>query len=373
MAVPFIDLKRFEPGFLDAWNARVAQMSLNAQFIGGAVIEQLEQRLSVACEVSHAVTCANGTDAIQLALRALGVGRGDVVLVPDLTFWATFEAVVNVGADPVTVDCRRDDQSLSIDRVREALQTYQPKAVIVVHLYGWGSQNLQALRSLCREQGVALLEDAAQSWGVRLDGQSIMQGAHIATTSFYPAKVLGAAGDGGAVFCQDEALAASVRSLANHGRVAHYGHGVVGWNSRMDALQAAFVDLSLQHVQARVTARRASADRYRRELAALAPRLQVIAAPAGYEENGYCNVCLVDDAADKLALESALKAAGIGFGNIYPSPMSAQPGAQAYLKGKVGRADAAWLCSHVLNLPLFPYMRDDELGEVIALVRKTLS
>ncbi|OZI72190.1 DegT/DnrJ/EryC1/StrS family aminotransferase [Bordetella genomosp. 12] len=372
MAVSFIDLRRFEPGFQEAWQRQVAEMSARAEFIGGPSVSRLEERLREATGVNEVVSCANGTDALQLALRAVGVGEGDVVLVPDLTFWATYEAVVNVNASPYTVDCNRADQSLDVDLVAELLPKIKPKAVIAVHLYGWGSARLDELRALCRNAGVALIEDAAQAYGVNFQNESIFKGAQIATTSFYPAKVLGAAGDGGAVFCADKTLAETVRRLSNHGRTAHYGHGDVGWNSRLDALQAAFLNLSLDHIDARLASRRAAADAYRRALGGKFPGLSIVDAPAGYEENGYCNVCFVDDLDVKKRLEAALKSAGIGFGNIYPSPLSRQPGAARYLKGQAKGETAAWLCAHVLNLPLFPYMKDEEIAEVVQTVSRTL-
>lgn len=373
MAVSFIDLRRFEAGFQEAWQRQVAEMSARAEFIGGQSVVRLEQRLREATGANEVISCANGTDAIQLALRAAGVGQGDVVLVPDLTFWATFEAVVNVNATPYTVDCSKADQSLDLDLVAELIGRVKPKAVIVVHLYGWGTSRLAELRKLCRDAGVVLIEDSAQAYGVKVDGESIFKGAQIATTSFYPAKVLGAAGDGGAVFCEDKEMADTVRRLSNHGRTAHYGHGDVGWNSRLDALQAAFLNLSLDHIEARLASRREAANIYRAELGGKFPGFTVADAPAGYEENGYCNVCFVDDLAVKARLEAALKAAQIGFGNIYPSPLSKQPGATPYLKGSAGGETAAWLCSHVINLPLFPYMTQSEIEEVVNTVRAVLS
>ncbi|WAI84357.1 MULTISPECIES: DegT/DnrJ/EryC1/StrS family aminotransferase [Achromobacter] len=373
MAVSFIDLRRFESGFQEAWQRQVAEMSARAEFIGGQSVSRLEERLREATGAREVVSCANGTDALQLALRAVGVGRDDIVLVPDLTFWATYEAVVNVNATPYTVDCNKADQSLDVDLVAELLGTVKPKAVIVVHLYGWGTARLAELRKLCRDAGVALIEDSAQAYGVKVDGDSIFKGAHIATTSFYPAKVLGAAGDGGAVFCEDKTLADTVRRLSNHGRTAHYGHGDVGWNSRLDSLQAAFLNLSLDHIDARLESRRASANLYREKLGNRFPSFTVADAPAGYEENGYCNVSFVDDLAVKARLEAALKEKQIGFGNIYPSPLSKQPGAAAYLKGQAGGETAAWLCSHVINLPLFPYMTDSEIAEVVDTVSAVLS
>lgn len=370
MGVPFIDLKRFESGFLDRWIEKVTAMSGTASFIGGPEVAKLEASLSERLGVSHTVSCANGTDALQLALRAMGVGAGDVVLVPDVTFWATFESVVNVGACPVTVDVDMVDGGVDLAAFAKAIDDYAPKAAMIAHLYGWGSTQLKAIRQLCTERQVMLLEDGAQCYGAEFDGKSIYQEAYISTTSFYPAKVLGAAGDGGAVFTNDAALADKVRQLGNHGRTQHYGYGSVGWNSRMDSLQAAFVNLSLDYIEQRLASRRQSAKYYRQHLRGLP--LRVMDVPAGYLENGYCNVCHLD-APRRATLEAALKAEGIGFGNIYPGAMSAQPGAEGYIRAAVSNGRAAEYCSTVLNLPLFPYMTAVELETVVAVVKKTLA
>ena len=154
MKVPFIDITRFEVGFKSRWLDKVDAMSSAAQFIGGAEVATLEMRLAETLGVSHAIGCANGTDALQLALRALGIGAGDAVLVPNATFWATFEAVVNVGAYPVTVDVDLSDGGVDLAAFKQALAEAKPKAAIIVHLYGWGSAGLAELRILCAEQGV---------------------------------------------------------------------------------------------------------------------------------------------------------------------------------------------------------------------------
>lgn len=370
MSVPFIDLKRYEPGFLDQWIESVASMSAKSEFVGGQHIQKLENSLCDRLNVGFAVTCANGTDALQLSLRALGVGVGDIVLVPDVTFWATFEAVVNVGASPVTVDVDPVDGGVDLKAFIKAIDAYSPKAATIAHLYGCGSVHLNEIRQLCRDRGVMLLEDGAQCYGVEFEGKPIYKDAFISTTSFYPAKVLGAAGDGGAVFTNDAALADKVRQLGNHGRTQHYGYGSVGWNSRMDALQAAFLNLSLDYIEQRLASRRQSAEYYRRRLRGLP--LRVMDVPAGYLENGYCNVCHLD-APHRATLEAALKAEGIGFGNIYPGAMSAQPGAEGYIRAAVSNGRAAEYCSTVLNLPLFPYMTTAELETVVAVVKKTLA
>lgn len=364
--VPFIDLKRYESGFQEALNARFSTMTANAQFIGGDEVPRLESRLQEALGVGFAISCANGTDALQLALRALGVGRGDTVLVPNVTFWATFEAVVNVGADPATLDADLSDGGISVQALEDAIERLQPKAAIIAHLYGWGTAHLRKIRDLCSARGVLLLEDGAQCYGATFEGKSVFEGALISTSSFYPAKVLGGAGDGGAVFTDDPALADRARRLGNHGRTTHYGYGLLGWNSRLDALQAAFLNLSMDHIEARIASRRQAAAFYQSHLPALG--IEVMMPPASYGENGYCNVCLVRDQGLKSSLEAKLKAEGIGFGNIYPGVMSRQPGADGVSKGHFGGDAGETLCASVLNLPLFPYMKPAELERVLEVV-----
>lgn len=368
MKVPFIDITRFEPDFKERWLAKVDTMTCNAQFIGGGEVAALEKGLSEVLGVAHAVSCANGTDALQLALRALKVGAGDTVLVPNATFWATFEAVVNVGANPVTVDVSLADGGVDFAAFEKAIIEVKPKVAILVHLYGWGSERLHDLRKLCAKHQVPLLEDGAQCFGVIYRGESIFKNALISTTSFYPAKVLGGAGDGGAVFTSDAELADRVRRLGNHGRTAHYGYGDVGWNSRLDSLQAAFLNISLDYIEKRIASRRAAVAQYRDLLPAAG--LVPVAAPSDFVENGYCNVCMIPDREKKAHLEKLLKENSIGFANIYPGVMSAQAGAKPYLKAHYGGKNAEQLCDSVLNLPLFPYMTQAEIERVVTVVRE---
>lgn len=362
MNIPFIDLKRYENGFLEKWNPKVIEMSKNAQFIGGAEVSNLENNLKSWTETEYAISCANGTDAIQLALRAVGVQKDDHVLVPDSTFWATFEAVVNVGAIPSVVDVDLSDGGVDLDAFEEGIKTLRPKAAIIAHLYGWGTQNLEVIRKMCVERNVKLIEDGAQCFGVKYKGESIYKNALISTTSFYPAKVLGAAGDGGALFTNDAELARKIRMYSNHGRKDHYSYEDVGWNSRMDSFQAAFVNIGLEYLEKRITSRVDSAKFYNRVLAENG--IRQILAPIEYNENGYCNVCLVD-ASVKADIQQRFTEKGVGFGNIYPSAMSEQFCSSKYMNKQFGRNHSVILGQTVFNLPLFPYMTNDELNRVI--------
>lgn len=369
MPVPFIDLKRFEPDFLDRWAEKCSHLTKTTQFVGGPEVTKLEETLKAISGAAAVVGCANGTDALQLALRALGVGEGDRVLVPDATFWATFESVVNVGARPITVDISLDDLQMDYDLFVSAAEKYKPKAAILVHLYGWGSKNIDKFRSYCRAHDIALLEDGAQAHGVTWQGASIYKDAQLATVSFYPAKVLGSCGDAGAVYSNSAELADTVRKLGNHGRTSHYGHGLVGWNSRLGGFDSGFLNLSLEYMDARLASRRRVAALYRDRFTKM--NVCHVAPPAGYVENGYLSVVLITPE-KRAAVEAVLKENGIGFGNVYPGAMSRQPAAEKYLHAKVGGDKADLLSRSVLNLPLFAYMREEEIEEVLAVFGKAI-
>ncbi|HEX9730361.1 MAG TPA: DegT/DnrJ/EryC1/StrS family aminotransferase [Thermoanaerobaculia bacterium] len=366
MAVPFIDLRRFEPDFLERWHARCREVTAGAWFVGGPEVARLEETLARDARTPAVVACANGTDALQLALRAAGVGAGDAVLMPDATFWATFEAIVNCGARPVTVDVDESDLQMDFDLFRRAVDEYRPRAAILVHLYGWGSARLDDYRAFCRQRGLPLIEDGAQVFGVSWRGASIFAGAELATVSFYPAKVLGACGDAGAVYCASAELGERVRRLGNHGRAGQYHHDLVGWNSRMSGFDAAYLNLSYEYLPARLASRRRTVGVYRERLRELGVR--VAEPPAGYEENGYLNVTLIAPER-RPAVEAALRESGIGFANTYPSAVSKQPGAAGFLAGQVGGEVADRLARSVVNLPVFAYLEDRETEEVLAAMK----
>lgn len=365
MKVPFIDILRFENGFYETVTQKAAELIKNGHFVGGPVVGQFETALKDYTKTAFALGCANGTDAIQLALRAAGVKKNDKVLLPDMTFWATFESVVNVGAIPYTLDVSRETLHLTVASVKEGIEKFKPQALILVHLYGWACPETTEIRKLCKDSNVILIEDCAQAIGTKLNGESLIAGAAAATTSFYPAKVLGASGDAGGVFFKEAQVAKDCQILINHGRTGHYDHGMIGWNSRLGAYEAMFMLESLKHLDAKLASRRSTCERYRKEIKN--PALKFIAPAASVWENGYLSVAVMDPATRPAFIEY-LKKHEIGYGTVYPGAMSEQPGANGHIGGKISHGHADWIAKSVINLPCFAYMKQEEVDFVIKTV-----
>lgn len=265
--VPFADLRPMHDEIAseidDAWK----RLRTTGRFIGGPAVERFEQEWASYCGVQHAVGVANGTDALVLALRALGIGPGDEVIVPANTFIATAEAVVLAGAIPVFVDVHPESLLLTATIV-DAAVTERTAAVMVVHLYGH-MPDMEALVATARRHRLALVEDAAQAHGSSYAGKRAGSFGDVACFSFYPGKNLGAFGDGGAVVTNDDALARELRCMADHGRTegTKYEHRLVGTNSRLDALQACVLSAKLMRLDAWTAGRRMIVDVYRDQLA----------------------------------------------------------------------------------------------------------
>jgi UDP-2-acetamido-2-deoxy-ribo-hexuluronate aminotransferase len=367
MQVPFIDITRYEPKFFDHVCATTQELIKKGHFVGGPVVAEFEQALKHYTDTKFALGCANGTDAIQLALRAAGVQKNDLVCLPDMTFWATFEAVVNVGADPITLDVSRETLHLTLKDVQQAIEKYRPKALILVHLYGWAAPETLEIRRYCEEKKVILIEDCAQAMGTKIHQESLLKGAKVATTSFYPAKVLGASGDAGAVFTNDLEICETLKKLINHGRTAHYEHGLIGWNSRLGAYEANFMLAALKHLDEKLHSRRASCEFYRKNIKQ--KHLKLVHPHASVWENGYLFVGLMEPQI-RAKFITYLKEKSIGYGTVYPGAMSDQPGAKEHLKGKISEGNATWIAQAVINLPCFPYMTKDELTYVVEQVNQ---
>ena len=365
MKVPFIDILRYEKNFYETVCSKTAELIKNGHFVGGPIVGEFEASLKNYTQTQYALGCANGTDAIQIALRAAGVEKNDRVLIPDMTFWATFESVVNVGAIPYTVDVSRETLHLTMDMVEEAIEKFNPKAMILVHLYGWAIPETLELRQLCKRKNVLLIEDCAQAISVKIKGESLLKNAYVATTSFYPAKVLGASGDAGGIFTTDKTVADKAQKLINHGRTSHYEHGLIGWNSRLGAYEATFLQESLRHLDQRIESRRKVCQSYRQKINN--SKLKFLAPAEHIWENGYLSVALMTPETRPAFIEY-LKKHEIGFGTVYPGAMSEQPGAKGVLGDRLSNGNADWIAKSVINLPCFAYMRDEEIEYVIETV-----
>jgi dTDP-4-amino-4,6-dideoxygalactose transaminase len=367
--IPFIDLKRLvteiRADVLADWTACLD----NTEFVGGPRVAAVEKKLASVLAVPHVVSCANGTDALLVALQAVGVKRGMQVALPNLTFWATFEAVAQLGAVPVLVDVDPDDLHVNLDELRAAHDAHRFDALMLVHLFGWTSSRLLEIRAFCKERNIAIVEDGAQCFGVEAFGRPVLADAAIATLSFYPAKVVGGAMDGGAITMQSKEHEAFLRSICNHGRSDHYSYAHVGWNSRMGGLQAAFLSRVLDKVPAILESRRTAAQWYRKRItsdAALSKRVRVFGPSDGIVENGYLNVLTVDKKRGQEVVD-ALKAKGVGAARTYPETMDVQPPAKlagARVHGDLRHSKA--FCEKVVNLPLFYDIREDERETAVA-------
>lgn len=371
MGVPFIDLKRslipLKSKVLADWERCFDE----TQFVGGAFVAKLEERLRASLQVKHAVPCANGTDAIILALQAAGIKSGMKVAIPNMTFWATYEAVAQIGAEAVLVDIDATDLQLSYDGVVAAHERFKLDAVIIAHLMGWCSSQLQDLRAFCQKQNIRLIEDGAQSYGVAISGEPVYKGAEVGTVSFYPAKVIGGAMDGGLVTTNSDEIASLVRVLQNHGRATHYSYSHVGWNSRMGGIQASFLVHCVDHADEFLNSRRAAVQWYRERLADLGEKVHMYQPPKGVQENGYL-VALTSPVATGEKISSALKAMDIGSANTYPQTIDVQAPAAGALKVgdlRVGKE----FCERVFNLPLFAGITQDEVSRSVDALKQVIN
>jgi dTDP-4-amino-4,6-dideoxygalactose transaminase len=365
MAVPLLDLKAQHATIRDDVVAALMDVVDQQAFILGDPVAQLECSVAGLSQVKYAVGCANGTDAILLALRALGVGHGDEVITTPFTFFATGGAVHNVGARPVFVDI--DPRSYNIDPTQiAAAVTPRTKAVIAVDLFGQMAP-IEAVTGAAG--GLPVIEDAAQSIGASRvsNGRKVMAGeaAAIGTYSFFPSKNLGGYGDGGMMVTQDEALFEALMKLRTHGSRRTYYHEIVGYNSRLDALQAAVLRAKLPHLEAWSAARRRNAAHYDAALADVPEIVTPWVDPANTSiYNQYTiRVPRRDD------LQAYLKARQIGSNVYYPLPLHLQPcfAHLGYAEGRCPEAERA--AREVLSLPVFPELTTTQLDEVITAVR----
>jgi dTDP-4-amino-4,6-dideoxygalactose transaminase len=370
MQVPLLDLKEQYRAVADDVMAAVREVIDDQRFILGPVVERFERDVEAALGVRHAIGCASGTDAILLALRAFDCGRGDEVVVPPFTFFATAGAVHNVGARPVFADIDPDTFNLS-PAAAEAAITERTKAVMPVHLFGQMA-DMTAFRALGERRGVPVIEDAAQAIGARQrtpSGEVITTGTlgDACAFSFFPTKNLGAFGDAGMTVTNRDDTAERLRKLRVHGGRQMYHHEEVGYNSRLDALQAAVLAAKLPHLEAWSTGRRANAQFYDAALAGI----DGLTPPPVREGNetivNQYTVRVLDGKRDALA--DFLKGRGVGSGVYYPVPLHLQE-CFAYLGYREGQfPESERACKEVLSLPAYPELSEAQRAYVVESVR----
>ncbi|MBX5466129.1 MAG: DegT/DnrJ/EryC1/StrS family aminotransferase [Firmicutes bacterium] len=362
MRIPAFDLTRQLGELGDAIRAAMASVMETGQFILGPAVAAFETEVAAWLGVEHAIGVANGSDALYLALKALGVGPGDEVIVPAFTFFATAGSVVRCGARPVFTDIDLDTFNMEPE---EALSRVTPRtrAILPVHLFGWPC-DLDRLR-----EGFSgpVVEDAAQAFGAEWAGRRVGGWGTVGCFSFFPTKNLGALGDGGLVTTRDADLAARVRRLRVHGATQKYVHAEVGINSRLDALQAAVLSVKLPRVAAWNQRRAAIAARYAAGFSAFGLG-EVVAWPRVPAEVGHVFHQYTVRVADRDRLRQHLAQHGVETAVYYPLPLHLQPALAEYGEGpgSLPRAEAA--CQTVLSLPMFPELTDAEVDRVVELV-----
>jgi dTDP-4-amino-4,6-dideoxygalactose transaminase len=360
--VPFVDLASQHAEIAAEVEAGIASVFAATAFVDGPPVADFEHQYASFVGVDHCVGVANGTDALELALRAAGVGPEGEVVIPANTFIATAEAVSRIGAVPVLVDCDDDRLLIDPDQVAAAI-TDRTQAVVAVHLFGQLAP-MARLAEICAEAGVPLVEDAAQSQGARLGGRGAGALGTVAATSFYPGKNLGAAGDAGAVTTDDAAIAAEVRRLRNHGSSTRYVHDVIGMNSRLDTVQAVYLRAKLDRLEKWNELRVRAAARYDRLLADVpGVRRPLLGADGQHVWHLY-----VVRVAERDRVLAELGRAGVGAGIHYPYPVHLT-GAYAHLGLGRGTAPVAERAAgEILSLPMHPHLTEAQQDRVVAVL-----
>lgn len=359
--IPFIDLAAQQDRVRDEIQTRIAHVLAHGQYILGPEVDELEERLAAYTGAAHCITCANGTDALQIALMALGIGPGDEVITPGFTYIATAEAAAILGAKVVYVDI--DPVSYNMDpALLEAAITPRTRAVIPVSLYGQCA-DYDAINAIAAPRGIPVIEDAAQSFGASYKGRKSCNLATIACTSFFPSKPLGCYGDGGAVFSSDPELAKAIRQIARHGQEKRYHHVRIGMNSRLDTLQAAILLAKLGILDDEMTARQRVADAYAVHLHEIS-----IAPPPISQYNVSSWAQYTIRVTNRAHVQAALQSEGIPTAVYYPLPLNRQP-AVADPDAHLPHGDR--VASEVLSLPMHPYLQSDQIAAVCHALART--
>ncbi len=361
--VPLIDLKIQHRSIAADVEAAIKRVCDNTAFILSDDMKAFEEEFAAYCGAKHGIGVANGTEALFLALKALGIGPGDEVIVPTNTFIATAAAVSHAGATPVFVDCDPETYCIDPSRVSAAI-TERTKAVMPVHLYGHPA-DMDAIMGIARSSGLKVIEDCAQAHGTQYKGKQVGAIGDASGFSFYPSKTLGAYGDAGMVLTNSDETAEALKLLRDNGRTTWYEHAIIGYNSRLDGLQAAILRVKFGHLDEWVEARRTHARHYQ-ELLGDAKGLVLPVEKPDAHHSYYVYVVRVENRDEVMA---QLKEKGCGCAIHYPVPLHLQP-AFAFLGGSEGDHPVAErYAKQIVSIPMFPELTGAQVEEAAAIIR----
>jgi dTDP-4-amino-4,6-dideoxygalactose transaminase len=374
-SIPPVDLKRQHTQIEQEVESAVLEILRSGRYIGGTTVTDFEQQFADYIGVSEAVSCNSGTDALYLALRSLNIGVGDEVITTTFTFIATSEVVVRVGATPVLIDIDPKTFNLDLDQLEAAI-TPKTKAIIPVHLFGQ-PVDMTRLMAIATKYNLSVIEDCAQATGAEWNGQKVGSIGHIGCFSFFPTKNLGGCGDGGIITVNDQKLAVSMRMLKEHGSNVRYRHDLTGINSRLDAIQAAILQIKLRHLDQWNTQRTEAAKRYDQLLQPLSALILPQATPGGKhvwnqytiqikEQKHHCELY-------RETVRQELQQMGVISMVYYPIPLHLQPVYQnlGYQPGKLAIAEQ--VANEVLSLPMFPDLTIEEQEKVFICLKQALT
>ncbi|WP_436899124.1 DegT/DnrJ/EryC1/StrS family aminotransferase [Acinetobacter gyllenbergii] len=354
--IDFIDLKAQQHRIKDKIDVGIQNVLAHGQYILGPEVTELEEKLAAYVGAKHCITCANGTDALQIAQMAFGIGPGDEVITPGFTYIATAETVALLGAKPVYVDVNPKTYNLDVEKLEAAI-TPRTKAIIPVSLYGQCA-DFDAINAIAAKYGIPVIEDAAQSFGATYKGRKSCNLSTVACTSFFPSKPLGCYGDGGAIFTSDDELAKIIRQIARHGQDKRYHHIRVGVNSRLDTLQAAILLPKLEILDDEMQARQKIAEVYNQ----LFNQVGIHSTPylEPHSTSAWAQYTIQVD--NREEVQEKLKAQGVPTAVHYPIPLNKQPAvADASVILPIGDA----IAERVMSLPMHPYLTIEAQEKIV--------
>ncbi|AXY55321.1 DegT/DnrJ/EryC1/StrS family aminotransferase [Acinetobacter chinensis] len=354
--IEFIDLKAQQERLKDKIEAGIQNVLSHGQYILGPEVKELEGKLAAYVGAKHCISCANGTDALQIVQMAFGIGSGDEVITPGFTYIATAETVAVLGATPVYVDVNPKTYNLDIEKLEAAI-TPRTKAIIPVSLYGQCA-DFDAINAIAAKYNLPVIEDAAQSFGATYKGRKSCNLSTVACTSFFPSKPLGCYGDGGAIFTNDDELAKIIRQIARHGQDRRYHHVRVGMNSRLDTLQAAILLPKLEILDDEMQARQRVAETYTK----LFNEAGILTTPfiEEYNQSAWAQYTIQVENRDDV--QAKLKEQGIPTAVHYPIPLNKQPAVANDAVLPVGDA----IAERVMSLPMHPYLTVEAQEKIVA-------